>query len=374
MVLVKSMLAGLMAVGASMPAVSTVDDPLGWVESPTGLSSPAVLNQVSAAQDALWAVGERVDPYPHQLLHPLALRYDGAGWTETSQPVDIGRLDDVAVIAADNVWAVGTDETNFPEFRPIIQRWDGSGWQLVPAPALPAGTYGTFTTVGAADPPTARDDVWVAGDTQDLTGDTVHRAVYRYTDGVWHSITNVGLERFGYIRKIVPVGDDDVWLAGDRSGIAHYNGSRWTQIGLAGGAANISILDLNVRAQNDIWAAGFRSDAQHRRLPLVLHYDGGRWTEVPTPAGEAEPYEIEVLNGQTVVVGWQADPDEPTGFFYIPYVLTLRDGQFIRSQNPPGSGGLDGAAVYRGQIWTVGVAAMTDENNYYPYIAFTTMR
>lgn len=96
----------------------------------------------------VWAVGASV------------LHYDGATWTEGGRVRRGGALAGVAVAGPNDVWAVGSDaETG----RGIVQRWDGSTWDIAPtagraevltaASALPDGTV---WTVGYRDTPRGR--------------------------------------------------------------------------------------------------------------------------------------------------------------------------------------------------------------------------
>ncbi len=62
----------------------------------------------------------------------------------------LGDLKGVAVIAANNVWAVsGAD----------IFHWDGSAWNTVPNPAAPGYTLNKIAAVGP-------DDIWIVGEKQ----------------------------------------------------------------------------------------------------------------------------------------------------------------------------------------------------------------
>jgi hypothetical protein len=300
-----------------------------------------------------------------EAFHPVALRRDPAGWTATKQPVDLGRLDDVVVRAADDVCAVGTDETDSQQTGPLMQHWDGSRWTVVPAPQLPAEVAGGLTAVAVAGTGTSRDQgtLWVAGYQHSDTA-TDPQTVFRHVDGEWQSVSNKGLEDIRYTWEVVPAADDDVWLAGI-GGIAHYDGREWTMAKLPGAVPDgrvINIQDLNVVAPDDIWAVGHRPDDELWRHPLVLHYDGTHWTEIPAPDETAQLFALEFLNGQTIALGARGDN------LVDPYVLTLEGGQFVRSEDPPGAGILSGTVREQGRLWTVG-SAVRNGAGFDPYIA-----
>jgi hypothetical protein len=62
--------------------------------------------------------------------------------------------------------------------------------------------------------------------------------------------------------------DSDVWVGGDRA--LHFDGSKWTDVGLPNG--NIPISDLWGLAPNDLWATGGAK---------IFRWQGSAWTEVP---------------------------------------------------------------------------------------------
>jgi len=168
--------------------------------------SSAVLYQVDEEAGAMWAAGLRVDPFG---FRPLALRREGASWVATEQPVTSGRLDDIAVKAPDDVWAVGAIEMDSPRptQKPLVEHWDGSRWGLVPTPPLPDGASGSFSTVTAAG-----DALWVAGSIDRLTDS--QQAVYRYDGHAWQSVSPDGLDTISYAWEVIPVSRHDVWMAG----------------------------------------------------------------------------------------------------------------------------------------------------------------
>jgi hypothetical protein len=72
----------------------------------------------------------------------LILHYDGHAWGPTEAPV-VGQawLRDVACAGPDNVWAVGTQQSENGAFGPLILHFDGATWAAVepPGTAAPKG-------------------------------------------------------------------------------------------------------------------------------------------------------------------------------------------------------------------------------------------
>jgi hypothetical protein len=98
-------------------------------------SAFVALNAVAAfgASD-VWAVG--YDLGPDTLDKPLAVHFDGVGWTQAelpSIPNGSGILDDVKADGASALWAVG-HSTDGSVDQTLALRWSGSAWSVVPTP------------------------------------------------------------------------------------------------------------------------------------------------------------------------------------------------------------------------------------------------
>lgn len=111
-----------------------------WRQVPS--PNPGSLTAVAANTDEdAWAVGNRVDETSGRTV-PLVLHWDGATWTEIPTPVSPTGNDEllgVAVIAPDDVWAVGTNRPDLKADEDARQvafalHWDGWSWQTVSAP------------------------------------------------------------------------------------------------------------------------------------------------------------------------------------------------------------------------------------------------
>lgn len=132
------------------------------VPSPSAGSLTAVATNTD---DDAWAVGHRTDETSGRTA-PLILHWDGVAWTEIPAPASPTGNDEllgVAVVAPDDVWAVGTNRPNPKADENARQvavalHWDGSAWQSVPV------TLGVtqFSAVSAK----SATEVWFAGYSQ----------------------------------------------------------------------------------------------------------------------------------------------------------------------------------------------------------------
>jgi hypothetical protein len=129
--------------------------PLGAVY-PSGQA--AQLNGVTEiAPGDGWAVGTVSDPSSFA-SRTLAYHWDGTAWTRSPTPDPAGnaqtnQLGAVAARAANDVWAVGSD--NYPAVS-LVLHWNGSAWRQVSVPDI--GSLDAVTV--------APGRVWIAGGDQ----------------------------------------------------------------------------------------------------------------------------------------------------------------------------------------------------------------
>jgi hypothetical protein len=77
---------------------------------------------------------------------------------------------------------------------------------------------------------------------------------------------------------------DDAWAVGaDLSGIAHWNGHRWTDTANMAGASSGStqLYGVTALSPSDAWAVG--DTYTSRAAQLIEHWDGRAWGAVPSP-------------------------------------------------------------------------------------------
>ncbi|MBA3551905.1 MAG: hypothetical protein H0W27_03395 [Actinobacteria bacterium] len=178
-------------------------------------------------------------------------------WTRmaTPNPGNVRNfLSDVAVLAPDDVWAVGG------------YKWDP---QAPPTPS-PGGHMPTGGLRRGLNHPLA------------LHWDGVSWAQVAFPEPTAQQIANPTDTIITAFEAISP---DDVWAVGS-GGVyggpgffVHWDGSRWSFVAEAGESA---VKDLAARSSDDIWAIG---DPAHRNgtQPIVHRWNGSTWTEVAFP-------------------------------------------------------------------------------------------
>jgi hypothetical protein len=131
----------------------------------------------------IWAVGGQAGSptRPSYTLH-----YNGSSWTEVSAPsIGIFRnaFYDVDGINANDVWAVGHYGNTIGDFHAMAQHWNGSAWTNFTLPANVSGPIGELYNVSMI----AANDVWALGST--ITGDML---MIHYNGTSWSQVSTTG--------------------------------------------------------------------------------------------------------------------------------------------------------------------------------------
>ena len=238
-----------------------------------------------ASRRDVWAVG--VDGSV-----PLAVHWDGRRWQRAQLPstnrAKYGGLDDVAAVAADDVWAVGSGGVGE---RPLVMHWNGKRWQTLDMHAVaPHGSE--LYAIEAA----SAHEVWAVG-AQNLDASSENGfwdLVLRWDGRRWREVPSPLSDEEGTgpstnSVSISPSGE--VW-----AGSSGYNGPyfvRWSgpthatthfyDWDISGNSVN----DIAAVAANDVWAVGeidYGEDlGRPDHTPLVGHWNGKGWKPERTP-------------------------------------------------------------------------------------------
>ncbi|HUS13447.1 MAG TPA: S-layer homology domain-containing protein [Chloroflexia bacterium] len=250
------------------------------------------LNGISAISATdIWAVGwTNGDPNPD--TNTLTLHWNGTAWSRVASPTveGISELNDVAAIAADNVWAVGAVNGTHGT---LVEHWNGATWSIVPSPPQSFGDNYILTEVAAVAPA----DIWAVGLIDQGSG--FQRTLTEHWDGATWSIVP-SPDPGGYYSRldgVVALAADNVWAAGSystatgsdppRTLIEHWNGTAWTVVASPSPGLFFNALeDVTALAADDLWAVGLASDdLQLPDYTVVVHWDGATWSVEPSPNG-----------------------------------------------------------------------------------------
>ena len=209
-------------------------------------------------------------------------------------------LDSVYMLNATNGWAVGefaptTDPTGGDQASPVILHYDGTTWNLVPAPknpteapAIPGGYSLTSVSFGPPGKPISVNDGWAVGfgfqGVAGPCGTALSCGVTLHWNGIsWEAqLSGLTGPSAGSLTSVFMVSPTDVWAVG--SDVAGSNGVfwHWTGIpGLGGGwslqgtAPGAPLLSVFMVGSTEGWAVGAGG--------VIYHYFGGAWTASSSP-------------------------------------------------------------------------------------------
>ena len=164
-----------------------------WTIVPGGLGQTATLSGVSAASSAdVWAVGHAVDA--SHCTFPVSEHWDGHVWSAVAipRPADniCRALYAVTVVAANNVWAVGSPN--------LVEHWDGTNWNTTTVP----NTYDlrNFRGVSAL----GANDVWA------VASDTIH-----WDGSTWQAVTAPKGPSTRGLNAVASLPNHTLWAVGE---------------------------------------------------------------------------------------------------------------------------------------------------------------
>jgi len=252
--------------------------------APLGVSE---LHGVSAAsREDAWAVGVYSvfdQAAETSTAYPLAEHWDGQGWTQVpaavAQTVDgptpFSEFFAVDALSGGYAWAVG--EYDAPtghgfELVPLIERWDGSTWTVVPRPNLSGDNELQAVSADSAT------DAWAVG----FHGAPSRTLIEHWNGRAWTVVPSP--HPAGMLAGVAAIHPDDAWAAGfyfgpngrQRSLLLHWDGQSWQQIGVPhfgpGYAPNL-LLAVSASSPRNVIVAGFYSGpAGAGQQAIVLHY------------------------------------------------------------------------------------------------------
>lgn len=283
------------------------------------------------ANDA-WAVGTRAGGLPEFQATSVTLtaHWDGSTWTAVPSPNISNRshrLEDVAVIASNDVWAVGYYRNWTELYKTLILHWNGSSWSITPSPNFPGENF-LYGVSG-----TATNDVWAVGEAWD--GVTSKQIFLHWNGSSWSQVTGPGgpTACVGCTGDVLAMGPDDVWAVG--STIGHWDGTQWT---LATnpeipGTIGIALRSLAKTGPCDAWSVGGSFDGEGAESALSVHLTtgGGTVNQPPIAVASADP---STGPGPLEVHFSSAGSVDPDGAI-VSYHWNFGDSSYPPEQNDP---------------------------------------
>ena len=189
----------------------------------------------------------------------VTARWDGGTWKNILPAYMDGGFDDATTIhgsSASDVWFFGA-------WGNRAGHWNGQ--QFIPVPEL---MYEPLLTGWVH----ASGEGWAFG----YGGRMAHKTAVA---GPWSMVGGSPEGTYDTKNTITIVDDNDIWIGG-RLGVAHWNGTTWTDVEMAVTPYRVDVIDLYAAAANDVWLVGSSSDPEN----ALQHFDGTSWKTVPNPA------------------------------------------------------------------------------------------
>jgi hypothetical protein len=308
-------------------------DGSGW-KAPDlpGLPKNSYLGGVDALGAAdVWAVGSTDSGIASSSTDtPSIVHYDGSAWQSVPTPAfsagSGNDLDGVDMRTPDDGWAVGETSTLTAPLtqvdKPLILRWQGGRWLGSPVPKSVSG--GGLVAVAAA----SADDVWAVGTQNSTTGPAAfsHGMVLHF-DGTSWSPADLATPLGTSLNAVAVAGPGDVWVAGEVCGggchgvVWHLTPFGWQQVPTTGGTDLLSIV---ASGPDDVWVLGYEQVINNAKADHVEHWDGKQFTAedtglppIQSPAtnqgelGSATPIwaaDDDAQSGELWAVGWSSPP------------------------------------------------------------------
>jgi hypothetical protein len=261
------------------------------------------MNSVAAvsAQD-VWAVGYELSPVS-SAGWPLIEHWNGTQWSVVPSPrpgqTNSG-LNGVVAQSANSVWAAGYFNGLGFNPQPLIERWDGSAWRVVDNPLPDGATTASFNALGAIP---GSSQVWAIGSVR--YGPPPERGrgyfqplIERWDGSDWQVVANPELPGgalAGELKGVVALSATDAWAVGDytasdhtiRTLIAHWDGATWKVASSPDEWG--SLLGVAAEGARDVRAVGYHMTGAEgsAQIGIVERWNGAAWSvvESPTPQG-----------------------------------------------------------------------------------------
>ena len=115
-----------------------------------------------ATPNDCWAVGRY---FTGEILQTLILGWNGSAWnivpSANSSPNEENNLQDVTCASPTDCWAVGNYGVGSGTAQPLIERWNGTAWSIVPSPAPTSNPFNYNFLRGVTC--TSSSDCWSVG-------------------------------------------------------------------------------------------------------------------------------------------------------------------------------------------------------------------
>jgi hypothetical protein len=235
----------------------------------------------------------------------LVEHWDGTKWSIIPTPdsaTGYEALVGIAAVGPKDIWAVGYTSERFGPQRPLIERWNGSRWRIVTAPAFEQ--WAALDDISVV----SERDVWAIGNSY------LGEVVLHWDGRRWSQVSTPNV---GYLTAVHAVSATDVWVVGLRGTppgqstgavygtlVEHWDGTSWSIVASPSTSSDFNLLESVGGRAGDLWAVGSRWESTQPPTPLVLRWDGVTWRIIPSadPAqSDAQLSDVAVVSSTEVL-------------------------------------------------------------------------
>jgi hypothetical protein len=219
-----------------------------------------------------------------------------------------------------------------------LMHWDGTSWSS--ATSLPTII---LSSVLAESP----SDAWAAGEDEEVPGGG--GATVLHWDGErWTNSPIAGGAVDSFLWALSADSPTDAWGVGyhDRVDgtaepyIVHWNGTTWSQVPSPSpgpGSTSYQLRSVSAVSSTDVWAVGFSTDSTNAENAFILHWNGSNWLQFASPTSTSEDAQLSSVSATTGgawAVGTTGNGD-PT---FAPLILRLSGGAWSEVSSPDPGG------------------------------------
>jgi hypothetical protein len=273
-----------------------------------------------------FAVGSSFDK-PSGTYVTLVERWNGTNWVIVPSPNPPGAtyysaLYGVSCTGTTNCFAVGvSSDKNSGAVVPLIERWNGINWSIVPSPNPNPPGWGESNLNGVSC--TSSTSCFAVGDTGHEPGPFV-TFVERWNGTSWAIVPSPSPHPFGFTNVALNavsctsttscfvVGSGyDVFGDTEFGFVERWNGTRWTTVSNPNPTTG-SVLDgVSCTSTTNCFAVGY-VDLNYRTFTLVERWNGTRWAIVrsanPTGATSSALYGVSCISTRSCfAVGYSSE-------------------------------------------------------------------
>jgi len=340
----------------------------GWsvVPSPNGSSSSALSGVAVVSANDVWAVGNSGNQMSG--AQTLIEHWNGTSWSVVTSPNPgsiYNTLYGVTAISAANVWAVGYYVNTTGVTQTLIEHWNGTSWSVVTSPS-PASMNNELFSVSAA----SANSIWTVGFLTNNTSQTpIDQTLIEHWNGTSWSVVkspNPGSSN-DHLNGVVAVSTSDVWAVGNgktssgKTLIEHWNGTSWSVVASPSPGSGGDLRGVAKVSAGNVWAVGYYSPNSSSLQTLTEQWNGTSWQVVKSANIGTSPTFSAVVAVSANDVWAVGDYHNPSSNVFFQTLTEHWNGTKWSVVKSPSPGSfniqlLGVAAVSATNVWAVGVA------------------